>query len=179
MEEVCHLQCKICQKVFPKFDQRGFRNAGFTAHQNKCIEKEYLLDNPVSKKHTSSKQRPILPAPSIAVSSSTQIMPNTSYTTNITAVQKNVSIMHKHQFQQSYQTGDRHDEKDSYLMNTSQAGNLDISLSPSYEHSYSKTTNNEIFYPITCCRYCNPEFGLHQSSCSLLSQILHQQRPPM
>lgn len=34
------LQCPICHQEFPKFDQRGFRNAGFTSHYNRCLERQ-------------------------------------------------------------------------------------------------------------------------------------------
>lgn len=69
-QEVCFLRCKICQKEFPRFDQRGFRNAGFTAHQNRCIEREYLLNNPVPEHQSSPRQRFLLPAPLPGSSSS-------------------------------------------------------------------------------------------------------------
>jgi hypothetical protein len=77
-EEAEYLQCNICKKVFPKFDQRGFRNAGFTAHQNRCIERDYLANNPVVQdQHPSPpKQRLLLPAPPSA-SSSTVIYSST------------------------------------------------------------------------------------------------------
>ncbi|KAI8048149.1 uncharacterized protein B0P05DRAFT_564692 [Gilbertella persicaria] len=58
------LRCKICQKQFPRYDQRGFRNAGFTTHQNKCIEREYLMKNPVIQQQSAPKRRILLPAPS-------------------------------------------------------------------------------------------------------------------
>ncbi|KAI9305239.1 hypothetical protein BJ944DRAFT_239825 [Cunninghamella echinulata] len=35
-----NLKCPICNQEFPKFDQRGFRNAGFTSHYNWCIERQ-------------------------------------------------------------------------------------------------------------------------------------------
>ncbi|CAO3615327.1 unnamed protein product [Mucor fragilis] len=64
--EMSFLQCKICQKEFPKYDQRGFRNAGFTAHQNRCIEREYLSNRPTTEQQQPAvnKQRMLLPAPS-------------------------------------------------------------------------------------------------------------------
>lgn len=69
-QEVYFLRCKICQKEFPRFDQRGFRNAGFTAHQNRCIERKYLLNNPAHEHQSSPRQRFILPAPPPGSSSS-------------------------------------------------------------------------------------------------------------
>ncbi|KAI8372052.1 hypothetical protein EDC96DRAFT_77950 [Choanephora cucurbitarum] len=35
------LKCIVCHKQFARYDQRGFRNPGFTAHQNRCIERRY------------------------------------------------------------------------------------------------------------------------------------------
>ncbi|KAL4208673.1 hypothetical protein AB4K20DRAFT_1911996, partial [Rhizopus microsporus] len=55
------LQCKVCKKEFSEFDQRGFRNAGFTAHQNRCIERQNRERNPeqfIPKR----KRRLLLPA---------------------------------------------------------------------------------------------------------------------
>lgn len=65
-KEMSFLQCKVCQKEFPKYDQRGFRNAGFTAHQNRCIEREYLLNHPTVQQQQPpvNRQRMLLPAPS-------------------------------------------------------------------------------------------------------------------
>ncbi|ORY96603.1 hypothetical protein BCR43DRAFT_505437 [Syncephalastrum racemosum] len=55
------LTCCVCGKEFPEYDQRGFRNAGFTAHQNRCIDRERLLRDPpiVSPR----ARRVLLPAP--------------------------------------------------------------------------------------------------------------------
>lgn len=33
-------QCQVCGKEFPARDQRGFRNPGFTYHQNKCVQRK-------------------------------------------------------------------------------------------------------------------------------------------
>lgn len=65
------LQCRICGKEFPEFDQRGFRNAGFTAHQNRCIERERqhnheLVGRRSSSRVVSAQQRRLLPAPANA-----------------------------------------------------------------------------------------------------------------
>lgn len=185
MEEICQLQCRICQKIFPKFDQRGFRNSGFTAHQNRCIEKDYLLNNPVLEKQLSPKQRLILPAPpgsSSSISPSTHIILKTSSSTSIPAAQKYMPILQYGQYQDQLQSVQQtaliYNGASSYTVDNNQTENFDISLfSPGY--SFSKAANNEMIYPITHCGYCNPEFGLHQLSCLLLAQLLHQQRPPM
>ncbi|KAI9486259.1 MAG: hypothetical protein EXX96DRAFT_646107 [Benjaminiella poitrasii] len=60
--ENCFLECKICHKQFPKYDQRGFRNAGFTAHQNRCIER-IANGAAAAEKQQKPKYRLLLPAP--------------------------------------------------------------------------------------------------------------------
>ncbi|KAI8341155.1 hypothetical protein BC941DRAFT_467207 [Chlamydoabsidia padenii] len=39
------LQCPICNQQFPAYDQRGFRNAGFTSHHNRCLERQQQQQN--------------------------------------------------------------------------------------------------------------------------------------
>ncbi|SAL95294.1 hypothetical protein [Absidia glauca] len=39
------LQCPICNQEFPAYDQRGFRNAGFTSHHNRCLERHEQQQN--------------------------------------------------------------------------------------------------------------------------------------
>lgn len=193
MEEIYHLQCRICQKEFPKYDQRGFRNSGFTTHQNRCIEKEYLLNTPVSEKQTSTKPRLILPAPlcpSSSTSSSTHIILNASSSPIIPAVQQNMPMLQSQQSQQYFQpvqqTEFHYNNVDSFIqrpagffiVNSNQAENIEFSLFSHDGFSFPGTANNEMIFPITHCVYCSPEFELHQSSCLLLAQILHQQQPP-
>ncbi|KAL9555771.1 hypothetical protein MBANPS3_002210 [Mucor bainieri] len=91
-KEMSYLQCKICQKEFPRYDQRGFRNAGFTAHQNRCIEKESLSNLPTSEQQPSTvnRQRMLLPAPSSSPPSHHHrvltLAPGSTTTTAITTV---------------------------------------------------------------------------------------------
>ena len=63
------LKCRVCGKELPEFDQRGFRNAGFTAHQNRCIERERERREGITKRrpqraHTTHGHRRLLPASS-------------------------------------------------------------------------------------------------------------------
>ncbi|KAL0088219.1 hypothetical protein J3Q64DRAFT_1846402 [Phycomyces blakesleeanus] len=61
-----NLQCPLCFKEFPMYDQRGFRNAGFTAHHNRCVEKEVQKVELSSgdTQRTIHPRRRLLPAPS-------------------------------------------------------------------------------------------------------------------
>ncbi|KAI7848854.1 hypothetical protein BDC45DRAFT_574465 [Circinella umbellata] len=63
-----HLKCRVCGKELPEFDQRGFRNAGFTAHQNRCIERERERREGITRRpqraHTTHGHRRLLPASS-------------------------------------------------------------------------------------------------------------------
>ncbi|KAI9495268.1 hypothetical protein BDB00DRAFT_786596 [Zychaea mexicana] len=62
------LKCRVCGKELPEYDQRGFRNAGFTAHQNRCIERERErregVTRPPQRAHTMNMPRRLLPASS-------------------------------------------------------------------------------------------------------------------
>ncbi|KAG2227257.1 hypothetical protein INT45_008501 [Circinella minor] len=63
-----NLKCRVCGKELPEFDQRGFRNAGFTAHQNRCIERERERREGITRRpqraHTTHGHRRLLPASS-------------------------------------------------------------------------------------------------------------------
>ncbi|KAI8376779.1 hypothetical protein BD560DRAFT_422314 [Blakeslea trispora] len=56
-------KCLVCQKQFARYDQRGFQNPGFTAHQNRCIERRFQFKK-VKKSKSKPKVRALLPAPS-------------------------------------------------------------------------------------------------------------------
>ncbi|KAI8077870.1 uncharacterized protein BX664DRAFT_45378 [Halteromyces radiatus] len=49
------LQCPICNQEFPALDQRGFRNAGYTSHHNRCIERQQQQQNESQRDHPSSR----------------------------------------------------------------------------------------------------------------------------
>ncbi|KAI8062706.1 hypothetical protein BC940DRAFT_321944 [Gongronella butleri] len=40
------IECPICHQEFPAYDQRGFRNPGYTAHYNRCAERQRQLAMP-------------------------------------------------------------------------------------------------------------------------------------
>ncbi|GAN01508.1 hypothetical protein MAM1_0008d00941 [Mucor ambiguus] len=145
-KETSFLQCKICQKEFPKYDQRGFRNAGFTAHQNRCIEREYLSNHPTTgqQQPTVNRQRMLLPAPS---------PPNhhsllTPAPAPVTTIISNL-----------YTTMPTTEE----LLDTA-----NVSL----DNSVIVPTGG--LFPITHCDYCTPEYGLHQLSCLVIAEIVNQ-----
>ncbi|ORX48258.1 hypothetical protein DM01DRAFT_1395713 [Hesseltinella vesiculosa] len=48
-----NITCPLCQQQFPAFDQRGFRNAGYTAHYNRCLEKLCQKPSPTEDKAVS------------------------------------------------------------------------------------------------------------------------------
>lgn len=179
MDASYNLKCRICQKEFPRFDQRGFRNAGFTAHQNRCIEKDYILNHPAPERHISPRQRLILPAPSTPSSSSNCTMLNPIYPSDTSTIQPTMLNYPPNQLQQNTfhynNNGDNNNATNALTMNNTQAENIDASLF--YHGNYF--FENEIIFPVAHCVYCNPEFGLHQSFCLYFVQMLHQQQTPM
>lgn len=63
-------RCCVCGKEFPARDQRGFRNPGFTYHQNKCKRRQKAQEEEEDKRkkkregkyvQSSPKRRDILP----------------------------------------------------------------------------------------------------------------------
>ncbi|KAI9257461.1 hypothetical protein EDC94DRAFT_614506 [Helicostylum pulchrum] len=182
-QEVDYLQCKVCQKEFLKFDQRGFRNAGFTAHQNRCIEKDYILNNPEPDRHHSPKQRLILPAPngpSSSTSSSCIRVLGSSSTSSSPAPILQEDFQAYPQFSQhppdhQMMTATTHEFRYSLPSNPHNQPEMNMSIFPGYHYA----ANNSIaavdtIFTITHCQYCRPEFGLHQPSCLLLAELLLQ-----
>lgn len=180
-EQVDYLQCKVCQKEFLKFDQRGFRNAGFTAHQNRCIEKDYMLNNPEPDRHHSPKQRLILPAPtgpsSSTSSSSCMRLLGSSSTSSSPAPILQEDFQAYAQFPQLDQmimTAAATQTAFRYALPSTQP-DMNTSLFPSYPYAPNNSlTAVDTIFPITHCQYCRPEFGLHQPSCLLLAELLRQ-----
>jgi hypothetical protein len=166
-EEISYLQCKICKKEFPKYDQRGFRNAGFTAHQNRCIEREYLLrKSTVEHPPPPHKRRLLLPAPS-PPRDSTMASNSSSYYTPYSNNQQQ-----------------QHNQSEPFAFVSASALDIDFSLFSNVGHhsidtfdlniTYSTQYISERHFPITQCDYCAPEHGLHQPSCLLLADIVSQ-----
>ncbi len=203
-QEVYFLRCKICQKEFPRFDQRGFRNAGFTAHQNRCIEREYLLHHPAPEHQSSPRQRFLLPAPPTSSSSSL------SSVQRLIIGRSNSSspVAQQQQYQQNFQlpstdntlscgtqsTGIHYVPENANLLNLQlpqedsacsqqqQQQKIDLSLySGGVNYIFPETSNtiisempHEMIFPVLQCNYCQPEFGLHQPNCLYLEAFLRQ-----
>ncbi|KAI8884199.1 hypothetical protein K501DRAFT_272003 [Backusella circina FSU 941] len=132
------LECKICRKLFPKYDQRGYRNAGFTAHQNRCIERESILASSPVK--TPVKRRRLLPAP-----------PKDNVSESFTPTQK--------------QGGDAHTDANPPPTSTINACTAQHG-EPNPSSQQSTSTND--FQPVLRCDYCEPENGVHQVNCSII-----------
>ncbi|KAG2191073.1 hypothetical protein INT46_000709 [Mucor plumbeus] len=145
-KEMSYLQCKVCQKEFPKYDQRGFRNAGFTAHQNRCIEREYLSNNPNAEKQQPAinRQRMLLPAPSPPRNNLLPLTASNSATTNASTLYAPMPTTEE-------------------LLDTANVP-LDNSIILPAGGLFS----------IIHCNYCTPEFGLHQVSCLVIAEIVNQ-----
>ncbi|KAK4520350.1 uncharacterized protein ATC70_008484 [Mucor velutinosus] len=145
-KEMSFLQCKICQKEFPKYDQRGFRNAGFTAHQNRCIEREYLSNRPTTEQQQPAvnRQRMLLPAPSTPNYHSLLTAALTSVTTTINTLHAPMPTTEE-------------------LLDTANVplGDAAIVLAGG-------------LFPITHCNHCTPEYGLHQVTCLVITEIVSQ-----
>jgi hypothetical protein len=166
-EDMSYLQCKICNKEFPKYDQRGFRNAGFTAHQNRCIEREYSLKNPtVEQPPLSHKRRLLLPAPSPPRDSS--MMVSSGYYT----------LTNNQSEPFTFVNAPPPFSMDLSLFSNVNHRSVDINPSSSFDLNAYNTDNlervPERFFPITQCDYCTPEHGLHQPNCLLLADIVSQ-----
>ncbi|GAA5816100.1 hypothetical protein MFLAVUS_009622 [Mucor flavus] len=183
-EQVDNLQCKVCQKEFLKFDQRGFRNAGFTAHQNRCIEKDYILNNPEPDRRHSPKQRLILPAPtgpsSSTSSSSCMRVLGSSSTSSSPAPILQEDFQAYAQFPLPDQTittaATQTAVRYALPSNPHHQPEMNTSLFPGYPYAANNSMAAAVdtIFPITHCQYCRPEFGLHQPSCLLLAELLWQ-----
>ncbi|ORZ21638.1 hypothetical protein BCR42DRAFT_196559 [Absidia repens] len=55
MSAAIKIRCPICNQEFPAYDQRGFRNAGFTAHHNRCLERRQQQNEPQQRDHHTSR----------------------------------------------------------------------------------------------------------------------------
>lgn len=186
---IMSLQCKVCGKEFPEFDQRGFRNAGFTAHQNRCIGRAAAAaasnqNVPVSK--PSPPRRRLLPA------------------TTTTAIPTSPTSMQMDYWQQQH-----HESYPSYYSSPPQAIMMVSSPQPSQQqqHYLPPTTTGFVmrqeqqyqpmtttassttmpisssvdFAPIYQCDFCIPQHGYHHPSCPLLQVVMdmvNQQQAP-
>ncbi|CEP08025.1 hypothetical protein [Parasitella parasitica] len=90
-------QCKICFKEFPRYDQRGFKNAGFSAHQNRCVERDQSKKEPSPEQPSPKKPRMLLPA-SISPSSSMPTTDELLNTPNV-AIDRSITLSTSSVFQ--------------------------------------------------------------------------------
>lgn len=192
---ISYLQCKICNKEFPKYDQRGFRNAGFTAHQNRCIERKQSLKQPGGEQQPSyNKKRLLLPAPSpprslsmmVSSSSSSSSSSNRYYTDLANNSRQNQPSNQSDTFTFLNSPPPPPPPPsalaiDLSLFSTLSHHSVDINASPSFDLNDYNNDNpsnlehtSERFFPIIQCDYCTPEHGLHQPNCLLLADIVSQ-----
>ncbi|CAO3657580.1 unnamed protein product [Mucor hiemalis] len=196
-EQPDFLKCKVCQKEFPRFDQRGFRNAGFTAHQNRCVEREYLLSHPIVDQQSSPRQRFLLPAPPASASSSTSnrrvmALRGESSSPIIQQQQQQQHLIPQYPLQLAFedpqslagtnfhqqptQTAGFHyvpENVGSYGEGTTLIGQENESLIQ-HHAPVMPVSIYEMLFPITHCDYCEPEYGLHQPTCLFLAEFLRQ-----
>lgn len=153
------LQCKICKKEFSEFDQRGFRNAGFTAHQNRCIERQNRERNP--EQFTSKlrrKRRLLLPA-SLNLTRSGTSPPDLSIIHPLSVsssfidcnIQSQPSASSLLSFQSAVTTA-------PILASASAAyASIPVERSMNYQQSYDTSIS---------CNYCNLDNGSHAFTCT-------------
>ncbi|KAI9023874.1 hypothetical protein CLU79DRAFT_886946 [Phycomyces nitens] len=180
-----NLQCPLCFKEFPMFDQRGFRNAGFTAHHNRCVEKEVqkaeLSSGDVQR--TIHQKRRLLPAP-------THYSPNASPLGSLGPPQRPKLTVTRRCLQKQRASSKPHPPPDNPTPLDLPADFLSPAASspPKAELSHHKplpqpwelqeqfiqqqlsllATVIEEQIPVHYCDYCLPQQGLHHPSCTLL-----------
>lgn len=148
------LQCEVCKKEFTEFDQRGFRNAGFTAHHNRCIDRQ---THRPSKKPT-VRCRLLLPAPKLEFRNDSLLQDHGHYLLSTTVCKP-------------------------FLTNVFEKSQLDaLNASPPFASSASLLTpasvafdscqdKKQMYYPVTYCDYCEPQDGSHKSNCVLFYSL--------
>lgn len=156
-------KCRVCQKEFLKYDQRGFRNAGFTAHQNKCVEKGQLLTNRASdEKNNKRNQRLLLPA---SRSSEPLYSPYSS---------KNRMRKPSLPERQRIQSPAVHFTSPTHSVDPTNSGLFQVPPSTSSTPPQSLLEDN--IFPVMQCNYCTPNFGSHQPDCPFLTDMMNQKR---
>lgn len=148
------LQCKVCKKELSEFDQRGFRNAGFTAHQNRCIERQNRERNP--KQFTPKRKRRLLLPASPNLTRSGTSPPSVTHLPSTSLSFINYSSP----------------STVSSLLSFQSAAPILVSTPISAEHpmNYQQLHNASMptIYPaVSHCGYCNLDNGLHASTCPL------------
>ena len=186
---IMSLQCKVCGKEFPEFDQRGFRNAGFTAHQNRCIGRATAATTsnqnvPVSK--PSPPRRRLLPATTTTMAS----MPTTSMRTDYWQQQQQQHLNYSSfysspphpimmassppcpppsQHQQHY----LYPATSGFVMQHYQPmTTTPTTVAPSPPPPTMPVSSSIDFSPVYQCDFCVPQHGYHSPTCSLLQVIM-------
>ncbi|KAI7897776.1 uncharacterized protein BX663DRAFT_527167 [Cokeromyces recurvatus] len=158
-----YLQCKICYKQFPKYDQRGFRNAGFTAHQNRCIERKkpnYLTM--IEQQHSKPKHRLLLPAPEKQQQHSSSLTTPNYMPYSILSTQQRLLLPEIQT--QAKQINTNTNSIESYLYNNQKDDNTTSPSTLLMDPMMMTLLQSEL--PIFQCDYCTPdEYGFHQLHC--------------
>ncbi|KAI9316247.1 hypothetical protein BX666DRAFT_219534 [Dichotomocladium elegans] len=137
------LQCKVCGKEFPEYDQRGFRNAGFTAHQNRCVSRA----NAASARATGDGSR------DDTVDSSSGAIPSTRRPS---------------QPRRLLPAPPRRSSQTPVSSPSSPAAAaVPVIVSPPLFMG-----NRLEFFPVHHCNYCVPQQYFHDPSCALLQFIM-------
>ncbi|CEG68238.1 hypothetical protein RMATCC62417_04539 [Rhizopus microsporus] len=157
------LQCKVCKKGFSEFDQRGFRNAGFTAHQNRCIERQNRERNP-EQFTPKRKRRLLLPAsPNLTRSGTSPPSVTHPPSTSLPFINYSSppSVSSSLSFQSTVIT------TAPILISTS-AAYTPIPAGHPMNYQPLHNTSMPTMYPtMPYCSYCNIGNGLHASTCPL------------
>ncbi|KAI8149295.1 hypothetical protein BJV82DRAFT_662601 [Fennellomyces sp. T-0311] len=181
------LRCRVCGKELPEFDQRGFRNAGFTAHQNRCIERERErregAARPPQRAHTMNIPRRLLPASPLSNGrpSSLRRRRHSSTTTHAPASSPPYPQHWVPASQQPHPP-----------LRPPVAAMLPVAshhlppppprpplVSSSMPQVYSLPTPSDLlqertpieYFPVQHCDYCVPQGGLHDPNCYLLQFV--------
>ncbi|KAI7875804.1 hypothetical protein K492DRAFT_220681 [Lichtheimia hyalospora FSU 10163] len=183
-----NLQCKVCGKEFPEFDQRGFRNAGFTAHQNRCIGRATAAavaasnqNVPVSK--PSPLRRRLLPATTMPTTSMQmdywQHQQHLNYSSFYSSPPHPIMMASSppcpppSQHQQHY----LYPATSGFVMQhyqpmTTTTTTTTTTIAPSPPPSTMPVSSSIDFSPVYQCDFCVPQHGYHSPTCSLLQVIM-------
>ncbi|CEI91157.1 hypothetical protein RMCBS344292_05457 [Rhizopus microsporus] len=153
------LQCKVCKKEFSEFDQRGFRNAGFTAHQNRCIERQNHERN-LEQFTPKRKRRLLLPASPNLTRSSTS-PPSVTQPPSFINYSSPPVVSSLLSFQSTVIT------TAPILISTSAAYTPIPAEHPMNFQQLHNASMPTMYPAISYCGYCNLGSGLHISTCPL------------
>lgn len=174
---IMSLLCRVCGKEFPEFDQRGFRNAGFTAHQNRCIEREQQPTTP-SSSSSPPRQRWLLPAPTTTTTTASHLPQWTfrppSPPSTMRRRSRRLSSQRVFPLRRSHpslRTRPRQPHSQPEQENQRCRAS---SLPTPYELLAASQQQRPVdsVDPVQSCDYCTPQAGLHDPSCTLLQFTL-------